>query len=224
MKLSATTSSLLAAATATTALAQSQCPIVWDDPRDEYGNPGYVNIDPYFGASGRKIILRPGCTYWRQNYPRDLPDETVGCLNEDGLVVPVSEENCATFNWIPATGELEDYFTSVIRTVKNNYICGTDYRLPNGGFGPDGRWTCQEEGWGYDLVDGPEGDVPIYPAGYTGGVISTQIFTWWIQHPPTSTADAQAMQWRVPDNPYSNYTLKEGDGTFPVIMELVEEI
>lgn len=163
MRLSATTSSLLAATTATMALAQTQCPIVWDDPRDEYGNPGYVGIDLYFGISGRKIVLRPGCTYWRQNYPRDLPDEAVGCLNKDGLVVPVAEENCATFDWIPATGKLEDYPTKVLKVAGIDYYCGTDYLQPNGEFGDDGKWACKAytDSWDGDLIEGPVRRLPL---------------------------------------------------------------
>ncbi|GAP92258.1 hypothetical protein SAMD00023353_10100280 [Rosellinia necatrix] len=222
MKLIAIASSLLVAATATTVPAQ--CPIVWDDPRDVYGNPGYHSLDPYFAGTG-KIHLRAGCTYWRQNYPRDIPDEPVWCMNEDGLVVPIADDDCATFNFIPATGELEDYPVTVLRTAKNNWICGFDFLQPNGEFGDDGRWACKEldDDWYGDLIDTWDGDAPHYLSEYAGGVISTTIFTWWMQHPPESTDDAQTLQWRIPDNPYSNYTLKPGDGTFPVLMEFVLE-
>ncbi|KAI1272527.1 hypothetical protein F5Y07DRAFT_301512 [Xylaria sp. FL0933] len=215
MKFSAKVGSLLLAATAAT--AQSQCPIDWDNPADEYGNPGYRDIDDYFGGTG-KIHLRAGCTYWRQNYPRDLPDEPpVGCMNEDGLVVPVTDDNCATFNFIPPTGHLEDYPVEVLRTAKNDYICGVDFL-------GDNKWACKalSDNWGGDLLIGPAGDAPLFLAEYEPGEISTEIFTWWIQHPPASIADAQGLEYRIPDNPYQNYTLQPGDGTFPVLMEFVK--
>ncbi|GAW24063.1 hypothetical protein ANO14919_136430 [Xylariales sp. No.14919] len=216
MKFNATVSSLLIAAT--TAAAQSQCPIIWDDPRDVYGNPEYRGLDEYFGGKG-KIHLRAGCTYWRQNYPRDFPEEPIGCMNEAGLVVPVEGDNCATFNFVPPTGELEDYPVEVLMTDKNGWYCGTEY------VGSDGTWACKKlsNSWDGDLIHGPDGGAPYYLFEIIGGTISTTIFTWWIQHPPESTADAQTLQYRIPDNPYSNYTLKPGDGTFPVVMELVME-
>ncbi|KAI0975897.1 hypothetical protein F4678DRAFT_484084 [Xylaria arbuscula] len=221
MKYTASISSLLFAATAVT--AQSSCPIDWDNPADEPGDPGYRDIDEYFGGTG-KIHLRSGCTYWRQNYPRGLPEEPAGCMNEDGLVVPVSDDNCATFNYIAATGQLEDYPVEVLRTAKNDYICGFDFQDANGSFGDNGLWKCKAltDFWEGDLLIAPAGDAPLYLAEYDGGVISTELFTWWIQHAPTSNDDAQSLQYRIPDNPYSNYTLQPGDGTYPVIMEFVK--
>ncbi|KAI0405192.1 hypothetical protein F4802DRAFT_187319 [Xylaria palmicola] len=217
MKFSATAGSLLVAATA--AVAQSQCPIVWDDPRDEPGNPEYRNYDAFFSGTGR-VHLRAGCTAWRQNYPRDLPDvPPVGCLNEDGLVVPIADDNCATFKYIPATGELEDYPVDVLRTAKNDWICAVDFMDENG------KWACKEDtnDWHGDTLDAWDGDAPHYLSLYEPGVISTSLFTWWIKHPPQSTADAQSLEFRVPDNPYSNYTVQPGDGIFPVVFEFVKE-
>ncbi|GAW16551.1 hypothetical protein ANO14919_059820 [Xylariales sp. No.14919] len=223
MKVSSTVSSLFVAATATTALAD--CPILWDDPRGIYGNPGYRKWDPYFDGTG-KVHLRVGCTYWRQNYPRVLPDEPlVGCMNEDGLVVPIGDDNCATFNFFRATGQIEDHRVEMLRTAKNNYICGANFVGPDGEWGEDGRWTCKTEGNGRggDVIDTFDGDAPLFLAEYVGGTISTELFTWWIQHPPASTADTQALQYRLPDNPWENYTLKSGDGTFPILIEFVRE-
>ncbi|KAJ2992157.1 hypothetical protein NUW58_g2260 [Xylaria curta] len=214
--------SVLVAATAVK--AASQCPIIWDDPRDEPGHPEYRYYNPYYNGTG-KVFLRAGCSSWRQNYPRNITGEPVGCMNEYGLVVPVEGDNCATFNYIPATGELEDYPVNVLRPAKNNWICGTDYSGPGCEFCTDGHWACKELGdrWGGDGIDIFGEDAPIYLAGYLPGVISTSIFTWWIQHPPQSTADTQTLYWRVPDNPYSNHTVLPGEPTFPVLIEFVKE-
>ncbi|KAI0450898.1 hypothetical protein F5B21DRAFT_410126 [Xylaria acuta] len=208
--------------TAVAVNAQTQCPIDWDNPADQYGNPEYVGVDFYFNGTGQ-IHMHSGCTYWRQNYPRNITQDSVGCLNDDGHLVPIDGESCATFHYVGATGKLEDYEVEVFRNVKNNYICGWDFS------GQTMKWLCADESKEGDtflgqplLAPAPTDLNPYYYfADYTGSTISTAIFTFYIQHPPTSADDAQSLEYHIPDNPYSNQTFLPGDGTYPVIMELV---
>jgi hypothetical protein len=151
MKVTTKVLAFLFAATAVN--AATQCPIDWDNPADEYGNPGYVDLDFYFNGTG-KLYIHSGCTYWRQNYPRDITRDSIGCMNDDGRVVPIDGENCATFHYVGATGKLEDYQVEVFRNVKNNYICGWDFSTQTG------KWRCADESaqsgtWQSTLVDAP---------------------------------------------------------------------
>ncbi|TRX87745.1 hypothetical protein FHL15_011361 [Xylaria flabelliformis] len=223
MKATLHAGSLLFAA-ATVVRAATQCPIEYDNPADDYDSPGYVDINPYFNGTG-KIHMHSGCTYWRQNYPRNITRDSVGCLNKDGHLVPIEGDNCATFHFVGATGQIENYDTEIFRVVENNYVCGWDFSTQTG------KWKCADEksqGGGFfdQILNAPtpnEINPYYYFSDYTGSEISTAIYTFYIQHPPTSNDDAQSLEYHIPDNPYQNQTFLPGDGTYPVIMELVVE-
>lgn len=151
MKITSKAVSLLSVAAAVNAAAQ--CPMDWDNPADEYGNPGYVDLDFYFNGTG-KLHVHSGCTYWRQNYPRDITRDSIGCLDDVGRVVPIDGDNCATWHYVGNTDELEDYEVMVFRNVKNNYICGWDFATDTG------KWSCvdednQSDTWAPQWLDAP---------------------------------------------------------------------
>ncbi|KAI1171155.1 hypothetical protein F4777DRAFT_70693 [Nemania sp. FL0916] len=225
MKVTLKAALLLSAAGAVNA-AEVQCPpIDYNNPSDEYGNPGYVDLDFYFNGTG-KLYIHSGCTYWRQNYPRNITRDFIGCLNGDGKAVPVDSGDCADFHYVGATGELEDYQVEVFRNVQNNYECGWDFSTQTG------KWLCLDENtapttWEYGLTVAPAPTTvnPYYffPGGYVPGEISTYLWTWYIQYPPNSTANPLSLEYHVPDNPYANQTFLPGDGTYPVVVEMIVE-
>ncbi|KAI1115766.1 hypothetical protein F5Y14DRAFT_102787 [Nemania sp. NC0429] len=114
----------------------------------------------------------------------------------------------------------------IFRTVKKDFVCGWNFTEETG------KWHCakerkQSEFWTAQWVDAPaptkRNPYYYFPAGYQPGVISSELWTWWMKYPPNSTTGPVELEYRIPDNPYSNQTFLPGDGTYPVVMEFILE-